>query len=122
LYRVYFKISKKVFGIMLSVLFVFLGLIIVMNDKIEKKLDPILTTSTGIEQIMTKNKYTYTRNTLEHRFYIDYLVISDWKNTFPFGLGTGDTQDYLNHLYRENKFLTGIAAELNAHNQYFQEY
>ncbi|EKF54430.1 O-antigen polymerase [Galbibacter marinus] len=110
-------ISIVGFGVVLS-----LFTIIIANNKFERKFQPLKYTTLNIENIKTKNKYAYTRNTLEHRIYIYNLVLTDLKNTFPFGVGTGDTQSYLNNLYLENNFLTGIKLKLNAHSQYLQEY
>ncbi|MDV7137581.1 O-antigen ligase family protein [Maribacter sp. TH_r10] len=120
--KVYYITSGKTFSIILGGLILLSVLVVNNSKKLERKYEPLITVSPNIDQIIVKNKYAYTRNSFEHRLYIAYMVISDWKNSFPFGVGTGDTQFYLNHLYKDNTFLTGIKYELNAHNQYLQEY
>src|SRR5690606_26196847 len=120
--KIYFITSGKTFSFLLVGLVLMSISVIYNSPKIERKYQPLLNVSANMGQIMVKNKYAYTRNTFEHRAYIGYLVMSDWKNSFPFGFGTGDTQPYLNHLYKENTFLTGTKYGLNAHNQYLQEY
>ncbi len=112
-----FKFIPLLIGLTIAVIS-----ILFINTRIEKKYHPLLTTSLNFEQIKVKNKFGYTRNTLEHRIYINYLAVSDWKQTFPFGLGTGDSQPYLNHLYSQNSFLVGMSKKLNAHNQFLEEY
>ncbi|WP_422349618.1 O-antigen ligase family protein [Flagellimonas sp.] len=114
--------SKGYFLVIMPTVIVILLMVVLANPTIEKKFDPLITTSMEINEIKVKNKYGYTRNTFEHRLYIHYLAISDFKNNFPIGVGTGDTQEYLNQLYRKNNFLVGIKRELNAHSQYLQEY
>lgn len=116
------------YGLWLNI-FLLMGLLTVMiyssleaNEKFIEKYSALAQTTFDISQIQTKNKYAYTRNTFEHRIYIDYLIFQDLKNTFPFGVGTGDSQSYLNGLYHDNKFLFAFNEKLNAHNQYLQEY
>jgi O-antigen ligase len=80
------------------------------------------TTDFDIETIITKNQYTYTKNTLEHRLLIDYLAIQTIARSLPFGLGTGDVQDRLNEEYEAVGFKSGIKFHYNAHNQYLEEF
>lgn len=42
------------------------------------------------------------------------------KNNWLLGVGTGDIQDTLNSLYRENHFHEGYRVNMDAHNQYLQ--
>ncbi|RUA33678.1 MAG: hypothetical protein DSY77_09065 [Bacteroidetes bacterium] len=95
---------------------------VAVNDKLKTKLISIDRTSFNFSELATMNKYAYTRNTIEHRIYTHYLILKDIKSTMPFGVGVGDTQHYLNELYLENKFLSGIKLKLNPHDQYMQEY
>lgn len=95
---------------------------VVVNDKLKAKLISIDRTSFDFSELATMNKYAYTRNTIEHRIYIHYLILKDIENTMPFGVGVGDAQHYLNELYLENNFLSGIKLKLNPHDQYMQEY
>ena len=119
---IYFKTSKLYLVVALSALSIIIATFAYINSKIEKKLQPLLTTSVSMDQIKVKNKYGYTKNTLEHRMYIHYLALSNSKDFFPFGIGTGDSQDYLNKVYTENSFLSGIRNKLNAHSQFLQEF
>ncbi|WP_445386341.1 O-antigen ligase family protein [Robiginitalea sp. IMCC44478] len=80
------------------------------------------TTDFDIETIITKNRYTYTKNTLEHRMLIDYLAINIVQESLPFGLGTGDVQDRLNKEYATVGFKSGIKLKYNTHNQYLEEF
>jgi O-antigen ligase len=81
----------------------------------------VKTTDFDIETIITKNQYTYTKNTLEHRFLIDYVALKTVQKTLPFGLGTGDVQEYLNEGYTAIGFKSGQKFHYNAHNQYLEE-
>lgn len=80
------------------------------------------TTDFDMETIITKNNFTVTKNTLEHRVLINYLSFDNIIGAFPFGVGTGDVQDILNKEYKAVNFKAAILAEYNSHNQYFSEF
>ena len=80
------------------------------------------TTDFDIEVIETKNSFTVTKNTLEHRILINYLSFNEIIEELPFGVGTGDVDDTLKKLYEETKFKAGILNNFNSHNQYFYEF
>lgn len=72
------------------------------------------------EIIVTKNKYSITRNSLEYRYLINYC---GWKiiSENPFGVGTGDHQQELYKQYEALEFRAGKQRKFNAHNQYLSE-
>jgi len=80
------------------------------------------TTDFDIKTIITKNKYTQTKNTAEHRVLIDYLVLNEIVKSLPFGVGTGDYQDILNIQYERINFKVAKINQLNTHNQYLCEF
>ena len=80
------------------------------------------TTDFNIEIIKTKNKYAETKNTLEHRILIDYLVLQEIGKSLLFGVGTGDYQDLLMDSYESISFKAGLKNKLNTHNQYLEEF
>ncbi len=89
---------------------------------LQKRIDVLIkTTDFDIETIITKNSVTLTKNTLEHRVIINYITLNEFKNTFPFGVGTGDYQDILNKNYKKINFKQGLKQRLNNHNQYLSE-
>ena len=80
------------------------------------------TTDFDIEIIKTKNSFTVTKNTLEHRALINYLSFSPIVKALPFGVGTGDVEDMLQKKYKEINFKAGILSKYNNHNQYVYEF
>lgn len=82
----------------------------------------VKTTDFNINTIITKNKFTQTKNTLEHRILINYLSLIEIKNNLPFGVGTGDYMDILLKQYNRVNFKFGKAKKLNNHNQYLEEF
>lgn len=80
------------------------------------------TTDFDIEIIKTKNSFTVTKNTLEHRALINYLSFNPIKKALPFGVGTGDVEDMLQKKYKEINFKAGILSKYNNHNQYVYEF
>lgn len=80
------------------------------------------TTDFNMETIITKNKFTHTKNTAEHRVLIDYLSVKEIVKSFPFGVGTGDYQNALNSQYRAVNFKAALKNEFNNHNQYLSEF
>ena len=80
------------------------------------------TTDFNFEVIKTKNKFTITKNTVEHRILIDYVAVKAIINGLPFGYGTGDYLQELYKGYKALKFKAGIYYKYNAHNQYFSEF
>ncbi|MCL5127260.1 hypothetical protein M4I23_02485 [Algibacter sp. L4_22] len=75
-----------------------------------------------METIITKNSFTQTKNTAEHRVLIDYLAIKEIMATLPFGVGTGDFQEALNKQYNTVNFKVAIKNKFNNHNQYLAEF
>ncbi|GAB4153915.1 MAG: hypothetical protein Tsb0033_01120 [Winogradskyella sp.] len=75
-----------------------------------------------MEVIKTKNSFTVTKNTLEHRILINYLSFNEIIEALPFGVGTGDVEDVLKKQYKEANFKAGILNNFNSHNQYFYEF
>jgi O-antigen ligase len=82
----------------------------------------VKTTNLDLETIITKNKYTETKNTFEHRLLINYLASKEIIKALPFGVGTGDFQSVLNTQYKNVNFKRGISGQLNNHNQYLSEF
>ena len=82
----------------------------------------IKTTDLDFKTIKTKNKFTQTKNTFEHRLYINYISLQLISQNLPFGLGTGDVQDALLEAYRNNKFKVAQMGNYNPHNQYLNEF
>ncbi len=80
------------------------------------------TTSFDMKKIITKNRFTITKNTLEHRILIDYLSLKEIKKALPFGVGTGDFQEKLDKQYKLVKFRFGMQGDVNNHNQYLEEF
>ena len=80
------------------------------------------TTDFDLETIITKNKFTQTKNTFEHRLLINYLAGKEIFKALPFGVGTGDFQNVLNEQYKTVGFKRGMEGHLNNHNQYMEEF
>lgn len=80
------------------------------------------TTDFDFATVVTKNNFTITKNTVEHRFLIDYIALNAIKNGLPLGYGTGDYLNVLYDGYNELNFKAGIHYKYNAHNQYFSEF
>lgn len=102
---------------------ILLGMLVYNTQGVKQKFEVLLkTTDFDIEVIKTKNKVTYTKNTLEHRMLINYLSAEVILKKFPFGVGTGDYQDVLNKKYQDVHFKLGIKEMFNSHNQYISEF
>lgn len=100
-----------------------LALVILSVPGVKNKFEIIAkTTDFDLETIITKNKVTHTKNTIEHRFLINHIALKEIKNTFPLGVGTGDYLDALYKNYNELEFKVGKAEKLNNHNQYLSEF
>jgi len=81
------------------------------------------TTDHSMETIITKNRFTHTKNTAEHRVLIAYLAIKEIIHSMPFGVGTGDYQEALNKQYKAVNFKAGLEGKgYNTHNQYLSEF
>ena len=90
---------------------------------INQRLNTLLkTTDFDLKTIITKNSFTITKNTFEHRILIDYLALKEIKKSLPFGVGVGDRQEALNYQYKKVNFKAGLKANLNNHNQYLSEF
>lgn len=112
----YFKL-----GILVVTPLIF-GLLAYNTVGVKQKFDVLLkSTDFDIEIIKTKNKVTYTKNTLEHRILINYLSFEELSKNLPFGVGTGDYQDVLNQRYNDVHFKLGMKQQFNNHNQYISE-
>ncbi|KZS41440.1 hypothetical protein AWE51_22315 [Aquimarina aggregata] len=75
-----------------------------------------------MEVIITKNRITETKNTVEHRMLISYLAFSIIKENPIFGVGTGDYKQELLKKYKLINFKAGVKSVFNTHNQYIEEY
>ncbi|WP_208151997.1 O-antigen ligase family protein [Winogradskyella pelagia] len=75
-----------------------------------------------LNTIITKNRFTVTKNTLEHRLLINYLASKEIAAALPFGVGIGDRQDVLNKQYEIINFKAGMLNQYNNHNQYLSEF
>ena len=82
----------------------------------------VKTTDFDLETIITKNKFTESKNTFEHRLLINYLAGKEIIKALPFGVGTGDFQSTLNAQYKAVNFKRGVRGGLNNHNQYLSEF
>jgi hypothetical protein len=82
----------------------------------------IKTTDLNLATIITKNKYTQTKNTFEHRLLINYLSLKEIGKSLPLGVGTGDFQSALNKQYKTINFKAALKGKLNNHNQYLSEF
>jgi len=81
------------------------------------------TTDFSMETIITKNSFTHTKNTAEHRVLIDYLALKEIIKSFPFGVGTGDYQQALSRQYKAVNFKAALKGKgYNTHNQYLSEF
>lgn len=117
-----FEKSKKNGVIVLLAIF-FLGSLVFQVPIIKNRLEVFVkTTDMDMNTIKTKNKFTITKNTFEHRILIDYVSLIEIKKAFPFGVGTGDYQDKLNKQYESIQFKAGITRGFNNHNQYLAEF
>jgi len=119
--KLYKKNKKK----SLTILLIFCGALVLASQLsiVQNRIKVILkTTDFNFETIVTKNKYTITKNTVEHRILINYIAINAIKTAMPFGYGTGDYLDALFKGYEELKFKAGIYQKYNTHNQYLEEF
>lgn len=90
---------------------------------VKQRLNTLLkTTDLNLETIITKNSFTITKNTFEHRILIDYLALKEIKKSFPFGVGIGDRQEALDYQYKRVNYKAGLKNNLNNHNQYLSEF
>lgn len=110
--------------LLLSFISIFILSILAYNIPIVKErfTNVFKTTDFDIEIIKTKNSFTVTKNTLEHRALINYLSFNPIIKALPFGVGTGDVEDILQKKYEEVNFKAGILNKYNNHNQYVYEF
>lgn len=116
------KITYKKFatGIFLVV---FLGVLMYQIPMVNNKFQLLYkTTDFNLKTIKTKNKFTHTKNTFEHRVLINIYAFQLIKENFPFGVGTGDFFQELVNKYKINNFKVGFEDRLNNHNQYLEEF
>jgi O-antigen ligase len=122
---VFMLINRKKYksAILLS-LFMLVGALMIWQTSIVKNRMAVFvkTIDFDFETIVTKNKFTVTKNTLEHRILINYLAGKEIINAFPFGVGTGDFQKVLDEQYKTINFKAGLMANYNNHNQYLAEF
>lgn len=107
------------------VILIFLSSVVLASQLsiVKNKINVVLkTTDFNFETIETKNKYTVTKNTAEHRVLIDYIAIKAILKELPFGYGTGDYLDELHTGYETLKFKAGMHYKYNTHNQYLEEF
>ena len=116
--------QKKQKSALALVVFVLLGTTMISQTTIIKERMAVFvkTLDLDLETIITKNKFTETKNTLEHRILINYIASKEILKSLPFGVGTGDYQSALNTQYALTNFKKGIRGELNNHNQYLAEF
>ena len=112
----------KTIGIVSLLIGVFLSTIFFVPGLKKKFAILVKTTDFNIETIITKNKVTHTKNTLEHRVLINNIALKEIKKSFLFGVGTGDYLDLLYFNYKKIYFKQGIRERYNNHNQYFSEF
>jgi len=112
----------KTIGIVSLLIGVFLSTIFFVPGLKKKFAILVKTTDFNIETIITKNKVTHTKNTLEHRVLINTIALKEIKKSFLFGVGTGDYLDLLYFNYKKIYFKQGIRERYNNHNQYFSEF
>ena len=112
----------KTIGIVSLLIGVFLSTIFFVPGLKKKFAIIAKTTDFNIETIITKNKVTHTKNTLEHRVLINNIALKEIKKSFLFGVGTGDYLDLLYFNYKKIYFKQGIRERYNNHNQYFSEF
>jgi O-antigen ligase len=119
--RLYHKNKKK--GLLVVLIFCIAVVSAPQLNIVQNRINVILkTTDFNFKTIVTKNKFTVTKNTLEHRVLIDYVAINAIKTALPFGYGTGDYLDALFTGYEDLKFKAGIHHKYNTHNQYLEEF
>lgn len=118
------KNYKNIKSLLLSTVVAAVFMITFVNIPIVKERFTTLfkTTDFDIETVITKNSFTVTKNTLEHRALINYLSFGKITEAMPFGVGTGDVQDILKKEYQLINFKAGILNNFNSHNQYFYEF
>ena len=110
-------------GFVLMTCFISFIVVSMQFEAINSKVNIFLkTTDFDFETIVTKNRFTITKNTAEHRVLINYVAVQEIWNTLPFGYGTGDYKEALVSGYKDLKFKAGIYYEYNAHNQYLAEF
>ncbi len=118
----YWKKSKKK-GISVLLSIIILSSIALQIPIIKNRMAVFVkTTDLNLHTVITKNRFTITKNTFEHRVLINYLSLLEIKKAFPFGVGTGDFQDKLNEQYQRVGFKEGIRRGFNNHNQYLSEF
>jgi O-antigen ligase len=106
-----------------GVVIILTGFLLFTENPIKKKMRILYqTTDLDLDIIKTKNRITFTRNTLEHRIYIWHLAGKVIKTHPISGAGTGDFQDKLNQLYDKNRFKAAQKKKYNTHNQYLEEF
>lgn len=111
-------------GAIALLFFVLIGAGILSQTNIVKNRTAVFvkTIDFDLQTIITKNKYTITKNTLEHRVLINYLAGKEILKALPFGVGTGDFMDVLVSQYHTVNFKAGINDNLNNHNQFLEEF
>ncbi|MFT4781251.1 MAG: O-antigen ligase [Psychroserpens sp.] len=82
----------------------------------------VKTTDLDFETIKTKNSFTITKNTFEHRLLINNISLSEIIENLPFGVGTGDYQKTMQEQYEKLNFKAAQSTNLNCHNQYLSEF
>lgn len=123
-YFLYKYRTKSIFFRTSILLFLFISIgTITQSDIINRKVNVFIkTTDLDLDIIKTKNSFTITKNTFEHRILINYLSLKEILKSLPFGIGTGDYKDLMAQKYEEINFKAGITNQYNLHNQYFTEF
>ncbi|MBQ4801408.1 O-antigen ligase family protein [Aquimarina sp. MMG015] len=112
---------KKKIAILISIPLLLMLLFLItpsMGNKIKRFSRTI---DFDLETIITKNKITYGRNTIEYRILKAYASFNIIKENLVLGVGTGDQLDLLYKEYEKLGFKAGIKEKYNSHNQYLTE-
>jgi len=117
-----FKLSKTKGLIVLILGFLVFALVSQLNIVQQRVSVFVKTTDLDLETITTKNSFTITKNTFEHRVLISSIALTQISETLPFGVGTGDYQQILYKQYEKLNFKAALVTNLNTHNQYLEEF
>ncbi len=117
LFKVKIKQQQRIFIIsMISIVLMFVGSTIYNKITVFYK-----TIDFDIKTIETKNRLTFSRNTIEHRILVWKSALEIIKKHPIIGVGTADYQDALMQEYQKIHFKVAIKNKFNTHNQFFEE-
>ncbi|UII27944.1 O-antigen ligase family protein [Fulvivirga maritima] len=93
--------------------------IIVLSGFIIYNLPETNNTKKRFENLIKDNGSTSLRYELgESRFSRWKVILENYSEFYLVGVGTGDSQQFLNECYRENDLKNALRKEYNSHNQY----